>query len=76
MNTDKHGLKKIFYCFNKNRISDRKDISVFISVNQWPISGVLGWVLKTKKINSVFSVIKYSGVGRYGLWGLIFLEGI
>jgi hypothetical protein len=61
MNTDKHGLKKIFCCFNKNRIWDGKGTSV----NQCKSvanSGVLGWVLKTKKINSVLSVVKYPGV--------------
>jgi hypothetical protein len=63
MNTDKHGLKKIFCCFNKNRIYDGRGISV----HQCPSvanSGVLGWVLKTKKINSVLSVVKYLGDGR------------
>jgi hypothetical protein len=57
MNTDKHGLKKIFYYFNKNRIYDGKGTSV----PQCPSvanSGVLGWVLKTKNINSVLSVVK------------------
>ncbi len=45
MNTETHGLKKLFCCFNKKSICEGKGISV----NQCKSvadSGVLGWVLK------------------------------
>ncbi len=62
---EKHGLKKTFCCFNKDRICDGKGISVH-QCKSVANSGVLCWVLKTQNINSVSSVVKYSGVRCVG----------
>jgi len=50
MNTDKHGLKKTFCCFNKDRICDGKGISVH-QCKSVANSGVLGRVLKKQKVD-------------------------
>jgi len=72
MNTDKHGLKKIFSCFNKNRICGGKGISVH-QCKSVANSGVLSWVLKTQNKNSVFSVVKRNWNGM--VWALCFVFG-
>jgi len=57
MNTETHGLKKLFCCLNKKSIWEGKGISVH-QCKSVANSGVLGWVLKTQKGNSVLSVVK------------------
>jgi len=75
MNTDTHGSKKIFFCFDKSRISEGRGISVY-QCKSVANSGVLGWVLEKPNINSVFSVVKYFGVRVCGLCGLIFFKKV
>ena len=72
MNTETHGLKKIFCCLNKKSIWEGKGISVHWCKSV-ANSGMLGWVLKTQKGKSVRSVVKKSGVERGGLCVLLFI---
>ena len=63
MNTETHGLKKIFCCLNKKSIWEGKGVSVH-QCKSVANSGMLGWVLKTQKGNSVRLVVKKFGVER------------
>jgi hypothetical protein len=57
MNTETHGLKKLFCCLNKKSIWEGKGISVY-QCKSVANSGMLGWVLKTQKEGTVLSVVK------------------
>ncbi len=66
MNTEKQGLKNLFFCFNKKSIWE----GVGISVHQRKSvanSDVLAWVSKTQNVNSLNSVVKKIGVVLCGL---------
>jgi len=52
MNTETHGLKKIFCCFNKNRICDGKGISIHQCKSVANLV-VWGWGFEKQKRNSV-----------------------
>jgi len=53
MNTDTHGSKKIFCCFNKNRICGGRGISVYQCKSVANLS-LLGWVLKLCALCGLF----------------------